>query len=56
MLFTKSPLRRGPNGRAAHTRFVEVEMPVLATSYLVIDMKGGGRIDFATTSVTAKSC
>ncbi len=44
MSFTKSPLRRGRIGRAAHTRFVEVEMPAVATCPLVIELEGGGRI------------
>ena len=44
MSFTKSPLRRGPNGRTAHTRFVEVEMPEVAARPLVIDLEYGGRI------------
>ena len=44
MPFAKSPRTRGRNGRAANTRFVEVEMPVLATSHLVIELEGGGRI------------
>ena len=44
MSYQKSPLRRGPNGRAAHTRFVEVEMPEVAARPLVIEMEGGGRI------------
>ena len=44
MSFAKSPLRRGRIGRAAHTRFVEVEMPPVAASYLVVELEGGGRI------------
>ena len=44
MSYQKSPLRRGPNGRAAHTRFVEVEMPAVATRPLVVELEGGGRI------------
>jgi hypothetical protein len=44
MSFAKSPLRRGRNGRAAHARFVEVEMPAMAASHLVIELEGGGRI------------
>ena len=44
MSFSKSPLRRGRNGRAASTRFVEVEMPAVATSHLVIELEGGRRI------------
>jgi len=44
MSFTKSPLRRGRIGRAAHTRFVEVEMPEVAARPLVIDLECGGRI------------
>ena len=44
MSFAKSPRTRGRNGRAARTRFVEVEMPAPAVSPLVIEMEGGGRI------------
>ena len=44
MSFAKSPLRREPNGRTAHTRFVEVEMPEVAARPLVIEMECGGRI------------
>jgi hypothetical protein len=44
MSFAKSPLRRERNGRAARTRFVEVEMPATATGCLVIELEGGGRI------------
>ena len=44
MSFEKSPLRRGRIGRAAHTRFVEVEMPPVAASHLVVELVGGGRI------------
>jgi hypothetical protein len=44
MSFAKSPLRRGRIGRAAHTRFVEVEMPALAAYPLVIELEGGVRI------------
>ena len=44
MSFEKSPLRRGLNGRTAHTRFVEVEMHPVAARPLVIEMEGGGRI------------
>ncbi len=43
MSFAKSPLRRGRNGRAARTRFVEVEMPA-AASCLVVELDGGGRV------------
>jgi hypothetical protein len=39
----KSPRFRGRNGRAARARFVEVEMPAVA-SCLVIELDGGGRI------------
>jgi len=44
MSFAKSPLRRGRIGRAAHTRFVEVEMPEVAARSLVIELDGVGRI------------
>ena len=44
MSFAKSPLRREHNGRTAHTRFVEVEMPQVAASHLVVELEGGGRI------------
>lgn len=44
MSFAKSPLRRGRIGRAAHTRFVEVEMPEVGACPLVIELEGGGRI------------
>ncbi len=44
MSFAKSPLRRGRNGRAAHARFVEVEMPAVAARPLVIELEGGGRV------------
>ena len=44
MLFAKSPLRRGRNGRTARTWFVEVEMPEVAASHLVVELDGGGRI------------
>ena len=44
MSFAKSPLRRGRNGRAAHARFVEVEMPAVAAGHLVIELEGGGRV------------
>ena len=44
MSFTKSPLRQGRIGRAAHARFVEVEMPEVAARPLVIELEGGGRI------------
>ena len=44
MSLKKSPLRRGRNGRTAHTRFVEVEMPQVAASPLVVELAGGGRI------------
>ena len=43
MSFAKSPLRRGRNGRAAHTRFVEVEMPAVPAGHLVFELAGGGR-------------
>lgn len=43
MSFAKSPLRRGRNGRSAHVRFVEVEMPAVAASHLVIELECGGR-------------
>ena len=44
MSYQKSSLRRGPNGRDAHTRFVEVEMPPIAARPLVVEIEGGGRI------------
>ena len=44
MSYQKSPLRRGRNGRAAHTRFVEVEMPTVAASPLVVELEGGERV------------
>ena len=44
MSFAKSPLRRGRNGRAAHARFVEVEMPAVPASHLVVELEGGGRV------------
>ena len=44
MSFAKSPLRRGRNGRTAHTRFVEVEMPEVAAHPLTIELECGGRI------------
>ncbi|MCX6877038.1 MAG: hypothetical protein NTW21_24980 [Verrucomicrobia bacterium] len=40
----RSPRTRGRNGRAARTRFVEVEMPAASASHLVIELAGGGRI------------
>jgi len=43
MSLKKSPRSRGHNGRAARARFVEVEMPEVA-SCLVIELDGGGRI------------
>lgn len=50
MSFAKSPLRRGRIGRAAHTRFVEVEMPAVATCPLVVELVGGGRILVSDTT------
>lgn len=44
MSFAKSSLRRGRIGRAAHTRFVEVEIPPVAASHLVVELEGCGRI------------
>ena len=44
MSFAKSPLRLGRNGRAAHARFVEVEMPAVAAGHLVVELEGGGRV------------
>lgn len=47
MSYAKSPLRRGLIGRAALTRFVEVEIPALpapAARPLVIELEGVGRI------------
>ena len=43
MSLKKSPRSRGHNGRSARARFVEVEMPAVATC-LVIELDGGGRI------------
>ena len=43
MSLKTSPRFRGRNGRAACARFVEVEMPAVA-SCLVIELDGGGRI------------
>ena len=43
MFLKKPPRSRGRNGRAARTRFVEVEMPAVA-SCQVIGLDGGGRI------------
>jgi len=43
MSLKKTPRSRGRNGRAARARFVEVEMPAVA-SCLVIELDGGGRI------------
>ena len=43
MSLKKSPRSWGRNGRAARARFVEVEMPAVA-SCLVIELDGGGRI------------
>ena len=50
MSFAKSPLRRGRIGRAAHTRFVEVEMPAVATCPLVVELVGGDRILVSDTT------
>ena len=44
MSFEKSPRIRGRYGRAAKTRFVEVEMPEAFACPLVIELDGGGRI------------
>jgi hypothetical protein len=44
MSHAKAPRRRGSNGRIANARFVEVEMPAVAHSHLVIELEGGGRI------------
>ena len=44
MPFAKAPRPRGRNGRVAHTRFVEVEMPSVVSSHLIIELGGGGRI------------
>ena len=44
MSHAKAPRPRGRNGRVANTRFVEVEMPAVAHSHLVIELEGGGRI------------
>ena len=43
MSLKTSPRFRGRNGRVARARFVEVEMPAVA-SCLVIELDGGGRI------------
>ena len=43
MSLKKSPRPRGRNGRAVRARFVEVEMPAVA-SCLVIELDGGRRI------------
>ena len=43
MSLKQSPRFWGRNGRAARARFVEVEMPAVA-SCLVIELDGGGRI------------
>lgn len=40
----RSPQTRGGNGRAANTRFVEVEMPASVSGHMVIELRGGGRI------------
>ncbi len=40
MSFAKSPLRRGLNGRATHTRFVEVEMPAVGAGHLLVELEG----------------
>jgi len=53
MSFAKSPLRRGRNGRAAHARFVEVEMPAMAASHLVIELEGDVRIMLSEPSHVA---
>lgn len=44
MSFAKSPLRRGRNGRAALTRFVEVEMPQPASEPVIVELESGGRV------------
>jgi len=44
MPFAKAPRPRGRNGRAAHTRFVEVEMPAVVAGPMIIEFEGGGRI------------
>jgi hypothetical protein len=53
MSFAKSPRTRGRNGRAAKTRFVEVEMPAPAAGPLVIELEGGGRILLGETAHVA---
>jgi len=50
MSFAKSPLRRGRNGRTAHTRFVEVELPAVAARPLVVELVGGGRVLLSETA------
>jgi len=44
MSIARFPRTRGRNGRAAKTRFVEVEMPVPVPGHMVIELRGGGRI------------
>ena len=44
MSFAKAPRPRGRNGRAAHTRVVEVEMPAVVAGPMIIEFEGGGRI------------
>ena len=44
MSLKKSPRFRGRNGRSAHTRFVEVELPAVAARPLVVELEGGGRV------------
>jgi len=44
MSLKKSPRFRGRNGRSAHTRFVEVELPAVVARPLVVELEGGGRV------------
>ena len=44
MPFAKAPRPRGRNGRVAHTRFVEVEMPAVVACPMIIEFEDGGRI------------
>lgn len=37
-------MQGGRNGRAAHTRFMEVEMPLVAARPLVVERERGWRI------------
>ena len=44
MSYAKPPRPRGRDGRAANSRFVEVEMPPAPRGHLVIELEGGARI------------